>query len=204
MTQPIFSSPASVIILGHAHSGGTYILRLAVRQTITLALGRFKGGKPIAFPAGEYLYVGSALGKGSAGLARRLVRHASRTGQRPPHPIRAHLIACFSPTNPAALLPPTGKRLRWHIDYLLDQPAVDLLGVLAIGSGARLENPLGRWLLADPATFIVEPGLGASDDPGGTHLLGVRAGDGWWAQLPRRLDDAFAERFGPATPSAGS
>lgn len=187
MTQPIFPSPASVIILGRATAGGTYILRLAIRQALTLSFGRFKRGRLITIPAGDCLYVGSALGKGAVGLARRLVRHASRTGERPPHPIRAHLLASFSPANPAALFPPTGKRLRWHIDYLLDQSAVDLVGVIAIGSAARLENSLARLLLADPATFIIEPGLGASDDPGGTHLLGLRAGDGWWAQLAHRL-----------------
>lgn len=187
MAPPNSVYPASILISGQATAGGTYILRLAIRQALTLSFGRFKRGRLIAIPAGECLYVGSALGKGSVGLARRLVRHASRTGERPPHPIRAHLIACFSPANPATLLPRTGKRLRWHIDYLLDQPAVELMGVIALGSGARLESSLARLLLADPATFIIEPGLGAGDDPGGTHLLGVRAGDGWWAQLAYRL-----------------
>lgn len=64
---------------------GTYalLLYLAAPQSTTVgALGQTR------FPAGWYLYLGSALGPG--GLAARLARHRRRDG----------------------------KRLHWHIDYL--------------------------------------------------------------------------------------
>ena len=71
------------------HSG-TYalILHLFSRQTIRVGkLGKFD------FPAGYYVYVGSAFGPG--GLAGRLNRHVRLTQDLPAR-----------------------KRLHWHIDYL--------------------------------------------------------------------------------------
>jgi len=64
---------------GIAHAGatglpcapGTYALRLRLARGATIAIGRL-GTFP--FPAGEYLYVGSALGPG--GLAARVAHHA--------------------------------------------------------------------------------------------------------------------------------
>ena len=164
--------------------GGAYLLRLTVRRPLQVVFGRFRGGRPVAVPAGECLYVGSAM----RGLGRRLVRHATRTGGRPPHPIRAEMLARF----PAAglgedLLPRRGKSLRWHVDYLLDDPAVVLRAALVLRSARRLEASLAGFLQADPHTFPLAPGLGAGDSPGNTHLLGVRAPEAWWASLPETL-----------------
>jgi len=172
-------------ILGEGRPEGAYILRLTVRRPLRVVFGRFRGGRPVAVPAGECLYVGSAMG----GLGRRLVRHATRTDGRPPHPIRAAMLSHF----PAAglgqdLLPRCGKSLRWHVDYLLDDPAVALCAVIVLCSGRRLEAELARLLQADPHTFPLAAGLGASDSPGNTHLLGVRAPETWWASLPETID----------------
>jgi len=83
------------------------------------ALGLF------TFPAGDYVYVGSAKGKGR--LASRLQRHLS------PH-----------------------KKLRWHIDYLLAQPGVN---ILQVETSDRRECP---WNQATAGRILV-PGFGASD-----------------------------------------
>ncbi len=175
---------------GEGATGGAYLLRLTVRRPLRVVFGRFRGGRPVPVPAGECLYVGSAMG----GLGRRLVRHATRTGDRPPHAIRAEMLARF----PAAglgddLLPRRGKSLRWHVDYLLDETAVVLRAVLLLRSPRRLEKPLAHLLQTDPHTFPLAPGLGAGDSPGSTHLLGVRAPETWWASLPERLNTLLEE-----------
>ena len=56
-------------------------VRLAAPRAVVF--GRFRGGQPIAVPAGDIFYVGSALG----GLAARLLRHATRLC---PHRLRLH------------------------------------------------------------------------------------------------------------------
>ncbi len=179
-----------ITVLGDRSPGGTYVLRIRLRQALALVFGRFKGGKEVSLPAGEYLYVGSALSsKGAPTLARRLVRHATRSGERPPHRIRERLIARFSANGPGSgsLLPGREKRLYWHVDYLLDQPSVDLTHVSAVHSSVRREAMIGRVLEEDACTSIVEKGLGASDVHGNTHLLRVEAVEGWWRSLPERL-----------------
>ena len=67
-------------------SKGTYALVLHLECTEEITVGKLG---MFTFPAGYYLYVGSALGPG--GLEARLARHRRR-----------------------------GKKLRWHIDYLLE------------------------------------------------------------------------------------
>jgi Uri superfamily endonuclease len=85
------------------------------------------------------------------------------------------------------------KALRWHVDYLLDHEASDLVAIIALRSPERMETAWGRLLEEDPHTRIVEKGLGAGDAPGRTHLLRVEADEGWWCRLPGRL---FALRLG--------
>ena len=179
-----------ITVLGDRSEGGTYVLRIRLRRALALVFGRFKGGKAISLPAGEYLYVGSALGRrGATALARRLVRHATRSGDKPPHKIRERLIARFTAIGLGSgdLLPKREKRLHWHVDYLLVQPSADLTHVIAIRSNVRLEPMIGRVLEEDPCTSIVEKGLGASDVHGNTHLLRVLGDEGWWRSLPERL-----------------
>lgn len=89
--------------------------------------------------------------------------------------------------------PPAGKKFHWHVDYLVEETAVTLSHVLLFRSPARLEELLGRWLGAQPETFIVVPGLGARDVRGSTHLLGVQAPEAWWDTLPQRFGDERLE-----------
>ena len=168
--------------------GGVYVLRVRLAAPRAVVFGRFRGGQPILMTTGDYLYVGSALG----GLATRLLRHATRSSVRTPalqralpadedrakalnyepHAIRgelaAHLAAAGLPARP-----PAAKRLRWHIDYLLDERDAELIGVWAWRTAEPLESALADWLAAQPGVVPLAAGLGASDDPGRTHLLRV-------------------------------
>ena len=85
------------------------------------------------------------------------------------------------------LLPRRGKTLHWNVDFLLDLPSAELVGISAIRSRKRLEDRLAKRLEEDPHTGIIERGLGANDVPGNTHLLHVNATEAWWASLPNLL-----------------
>jgi hypothetical protein len=155
-----------VDVIGEECQGGTYVLRIHVREPLSMPFGRFRKAKVIDVPAGDCLYIGSALAKkGGVSLARRLVRHASRTGDRPPHAIRERLMACFAEVGLGTgdLRPRKGKHLHWNVDHLLD----------------RRE--------ADPHTHVFEKGLGANDLPGNTNILHVDAGEQWWDELGARV-----------------
>lgn len=199
-----------ITIVGDASLGGTYVLRLHVEQAVAVQFGRFGRGQPITVPAGECLYVGSAM----RGLGARLLRHASRMDADNPHPIRVEMAESFvaaglvkgnvastgstastgsmastgsaSGTRPALSLskwPFPPKHFHWHIDYLLEKPEVELTHVMVLRSRVRLETAVADWLVQDPATFIIALGLGARDNPGSTHLLGIRADETWWVKL---------------------
>jgi Uri superfamily endonuclease len=184
----------SVIALGSDFPGGTYLLRLHVAEPLRLRFGRFQGGKPINVPTGDYLYVGSALAvTGSMRLAPRLLRHATRSANRPPQPIRpalANFLQQIGLLNAPYSLP-RAKKLFWNVDHLLDDLNVTLTHILMIRSPQRLESDLAHLLEADPQTDILEKGLGANDLPGNTHLLRVTAAAGWWQSLPTRLSRRF-------------
>lgn len=178
---------------GSHAQGGVYLLRLTVAEPLDVCFGRFQNGRPIQVAAGDYLYVGSAMAaRGAASLARRLLRHASRQDSLAPHCLRHKMRQLFAEIGlgPTPLLPPTGKKLRWHIDFLLEETAVSLTTIYIIreaGAGPALEAAVARSLLALPEIAPLAAGLGSSDDPGGTHLLRVAAGSGWWAALPDLL-----------------
>lgn len=155
-----------------------------------LRFGRFKKGKLISTPAGEYAYVGSALAeKGATTLARRLVRHATRSGDQRPHCIREMMLRRFAECGLGNenLLPRRGKTLHWNVDFLLDLPSAKLVGVYAIRSRERLEDRLAKQLEGDSHTGVIERGLGANDVPGNTHLLHVSASEAWWESFPDLL-----------------
>ena len=180
----------SSLIIGDESQAGTYILRIRLKKDTALRFGRFKRGKLIALPAGEYAYVGSALSeKGATMLARRLVRHATRSGDQNPHRIRETMLRQFAECGlgDGNLLPQRGKTLHWNVDFLLDLPSAELMGISAIRSRKRLEDRLAKQLEEDPHTGVIERGLGANDVPGNTHLLHVNATEAWWASLPTLL-----------------
>lgn len=183
----------SICIIGGDAQAGTYILRIHLKKNTTLKFGRFKKGKLISLPIGDYVYIGSALSeKGATSLARRLIRHATRSGDKLPHPIREKMINRFIECGlgPRDLLPKHGKTLHWNVDFLLDLPSAELINIFAIRSAERLENRLAKRLEQDPHTEIIEPGLGANDAPGATHLLHIREDKSWWASLTDKVKNA--------------
>ena len=175
--------------------GGAYVLRVELRRTTDLVFGRFKRGKSIRCPAGSYLYTGSAMAQqGSSCLAKRLLRHASRTQGRP-HRIRSKMVKQFPLIGLAdeTIKPPTQKKFRWNIDHLLELETARLAAVYPVRSSVRMEPHIGDLLEVDPKTEIVEEGLGANDRPGSTYLLRLEAEKSWWSELPQRLLDLLIQ-----------
>ncbi|GAB4527796.1 MAG: GIY-YIG nuclease family protein [Anaerolineales bacterium] len=167
---------SAVCWLSAPGSRGAYVLRIAIDRAVRLPVGRFRGGAPLDFSAGVWLYVGSA--RGPDGLARRLLRHAIRR-QGAPHTVLPALVEAFD------RMPPVEKRLHWHVDYLLECPQADLEAVYLLAEpDAPLESALVRRLAALPEVSAPFRGLGAGDDPGGTHLLMVDAPPVWWSGFP--------------------
>ena len=176
----------NAVIIGDDSRAGTYVLRVHLREDTSLQFGRFKKGKLISLPAGDYAYVGSALSeKGATSLARRLVRHATRSGDKLPHGIREKMVERFAECGlgDGNLLPKQGKTLFWNVDFLLDLDAAEIEGFSAIRSPERLEDRLAKKLEQDSHTQVIERGLGANDVPGNTHLLRVCADEPWWRSL---------------------
>jgi len=161
---------------GDTSQRGAYLLWMHAREETAVSFGRFHGGRPVVVAPGWYAYVGSAMGRsGATALAGRLLRHATRAGGRPPHAIREAMMRAFAAAGLGnrPLRPPPLKRLHWHVDYLLDESAVELEQVIVIRAEARLESALARQLAALPGASPLLPGLGAADTPGETHLLRV-------------------------------
>ncbi len=176
--------------MGGDSQAGSYLLCIQVSEDLSLSFGRFNRGKEIAVPTGEYVYIGSALAsKGSVSLGRRLVRHATRSGTKPPHAIRAVMLEVFQLIGLGSgdLRLKGAKRLFWNMDHLLDHEAVEITGVFVLRSETRLERELGQFLEQEPCTQILERGLGANDVPGNTHLLRAEADEAWWLALPEKL-----------------
>ena len=194
---------SGIIIWGERAQSGAYVLRICVEEPRTVSFGRYGGGRPISVPAGHVLYVGSAMGsRGSTTLARRLLRHTTRSGGRPPHPMRALLLRRFRQVGlgPDDLHPPTAKRLHWHVDYLLEEPAVTVDAVLAIRSSRRYEGLLADLLARSPHTEKIVAGLGATDVPGRTHLMRLDGGKGAWRDVLKMLRDEILNEQDDANP----
>ena len=88
---------------------------------------------------------------------------------------------------PVGLHPPLHKKLRWHVDFLLDDESANLQHIYLLRSARRLEHELAEMLLGDPASSIIAPGLGAQDHRGSTHLFRISAEEAWWSGLSAKL-----------------
>ena len=160
-------------IFGNKYLMGSYILLIRVSSPFKLAFGRFQQGKLFTISKGNYLYIGSALGKSGAPLARRLLRHASRSGEKHHHEIRTAMRTLFSKNDLIATfaIKPSKKQLRWHIDYLLDQPEAEITHIVIIRSPERLEHKISELLEPLEETSALASRLGAQDTRNSTHLL---------------------------------
>jgi Uri superfamily endonuclease len=163
-------------IFGDNYPRGSYILFLNVSKPIRLSFGKFQGGRLLDVPEGEYLYIGSALGGGKADnpLAKRLVRHASRSGNRAPQQIQTTLRLLFEPgKSDKKADTPLHKKPHWHIDYLLDCPETEITHIVIIQSPLRLEPLLCSFICALDAAEPLAKRLGAQDTKNSTHLLKI-------------------------------
>jgi len=108
----------------------TYQLLIDVSQPLTCVVGRLG---EFAFPAGRYVYTGSAR----RAFEARVARHCTRGG----------------------------KTLRWHIDYLLEAPGVNVVEVIR---SRRAECALNKAVDGS----VLTAGFGASDCRAGcgSHL----------------------------------
>jgi HEAT repeat protein/Uri superfamily endonuclease len=129
---------------------GTYVLVLRLDTPQIISVGRLG---EVEFPAGWYLYVGSAHGAG--GLQARLARHRRRLGGE--------------------------KRAHWHVDHLREHAAWH--GAWTRTSDRRLECAWAGALRRLPGAEIVARGFGASDCSCPAHLVCVPVlpDDGWFA-----------------------
>lgn len=154
---------------------GSYLLIIHLSKPAELAFGRFQKGKLFSLPQGDYLYIGSALGgrTNNAPLARRVIRHTSRTGNKPHHRIRETTKNLFSEKKVTGNKEITlsAKKLRWHIDYLLDLPEAEITHIVIIGSPLRIEHKLSALLGSLDETSPVAHRLGAQDTKNSTHIL---------------------------------
>ena len=129
--NPVSEFPAS----------GIYALLLFVSREVTLTVGKL--GKH-RFPRGYYVYTGSALGKGAAGLKHRIARHLRK--QKPRF---------------------------WHIDYLLADENVSVEAVIAAEASENMECKLNSHIKGTEGAEVPVKGFGASDcrKNCGSHLL---------------------------------
>lgn len=129
---------------------GTYVLALWLKAPADISIGRLG---VFRFPAGWYLYTGSAFGPG--GLRARLARHQRRFA--------------------------SGKRAHWHVDYLRERAVWG--GAWCSSAARRLECTWAAALQRLPGARIVVPGFGASDCRCLSHLVHVLAlpGEDWFA-----------------------
>lgn len=86
------------------------------------------------FPAGYYTYTGSALGRGALSLRGRVGRHFKR-----------------------------GKRLCWHIDFLLNSRATKILGVVVSDTKLPKECQVSSFLEKVRGAMVVVRGFGSKD-----------------------------------------
>lgn len=185
----------SVVVLDDGRSttaGGVYVLRIRVDRPVAVVFGGFHGGEPIHVDVGEYAYTGSArAARGPSSLSSRLIRHATRSAG-PPHAIRDELVREFDRLGTWNGRIPSGKKLFWNVDHLLERDEAHFAGVVALRSSDRLEGCVARFVEDEPCTSHVVKGLGANDAPGNTHLLRVDADEAWWRRLPERLPTVVA------------
>ena len=183
-----------IVVLGSGPWAGAYLLKINLVTALSVRFGSFMRGAPLALAPGHLVYVGSAQGRGAPLLAR-VRRHLTRTASQPPQPLWPEWQAFLARQN-VRLGKQSAKRLRWHIDYLLDDPAAQITQVVLLPASQPIEQPLAAHLEAMACTTAPVTGLGASDHPGHTHLLGWHGSTEDWQSLLATLS-VLAEKAEP-------
>jgi Uri superfamily endonuclease len=119
---------------------GAYALVLRISQPLNTNVGSLGA---LQFESGIWVYIGSAMGKGSTSLENRLKRHFS-----------------------------SKKTIFWHIDWLLASGAIPLTAIWT-KSSEKIECQLSEALIKSPVFESGPKGFGASDcrRSCGTHLF---------------------------------
>jgi len=133
------SEPLSWSYASFPSKPGTYALVLELNPATEIVVGKL--GRA-TFPAGFYIYVGSALGSG--GLASRLDRHAKSTTS-------------------------VGWRAWWHIDYL--RHYTKTIEVWSVQHVLRREHVWAALIEKMPEVSVTMPGFGSTDCGCPTHLF---------------------------------
>ncbi len=184
-------------IFGNKYRMGSYIILTRVGAPSRVAFGRFRKGEFLTIPEGSYLYIGSALGtsKNGASLAARVLRHATRSDDRAPHSIRVGLLKILKNEGIATenTTAPPAKKVRWHIDYLLDLPQAEISHILLIRSPIRLENQLSELLESIEESSLLAPRLGAQDTRNSTHILRISDEKSILKLLAQKIPGMIAE-----------
>ena len=127
---------------------GAYLLIAEVKQKeLILKIGAL--GK-LTFKKGFFCYVGSAMGKSSTSLEKRIFRHIKTS---------------FRPSGTEIVLP----KIHWHIDYFLSDRAVKLVKIAMIPSQIKEECSIAQQIFSSQPCNIVR-GFGSSDCRCDGHL----------------------------------
>ena len=184
-------------LFGNNHRMGSYLLLIHLSKSVELAFGMFRKGKLFTIPEGDYIYIGSALGKNRSGspLARRVIRHTSRSGGKKHHRIRDTMLNLFSEKKIilSREINPSAKKIRWHIDYLLDLSEAEITHIVLIRSPMRIEQKLSELLEKLEETSLIAPRLGAQDTRNSTHILKLSNRKRILEVLHARVPDMIAE-----------
>jgi Uri superfamily endonuclease len=127
---------------------GTYALLMTLEEPAALQIGHLGY---FSFPAGDYVYLGSAHGSG--GLRARLLHHIGMGAQQNTVAPKNRILHTASFSEP-----------HWHIDYLYR--SAQMRGIIyAIDHpiAPRLECAWSNALASSPGAVIPVPGFGASD-----------------------------------------
>ncbi len=161
---------------------GAYVLHIDVVKSIAVRAGRYNGGGPIHLHKGRYLYVGSAMGNANGlYLPKRLLRHSRRSRAGHEHACYTILRSHFVDLNidERRLVHSSIKKLRWNIDYVLDNEAVELSAVTYVQSMDRLENIIVEQLEQNESASAPYLGFGAHDHPGHSHFFALTSNFDW-------------------------
>lgn len=175
---------------------GAYALHLRFQRRSLVRIGQYNHGKPIELDEGHYVYIGSAMGSGRGlHLPKRLIRHATRSNVRMPHPVHDLLIRHFMAFGLGRdrLSTRSPKRLHWNIDYVLDDNDAELVDIFYVRNERRLEHDLVRILERLPATVAPFPGLGAHDHPGHSHFFCLTSGARTWSTVCGALHKSIGQ-----------
>ena len=178
-------SGSQFTIFGNKYTMGSYILFIRISSSFQLAFGRFQQSRIFSIPEGDFLYIGSALGRTGNPLARRLIRHTSRSGGKNPHKIREAIVTLFSKDDASqkCSIKAAQKKLHWHIDYLLEHAEAEISHIVIIRNPERIEHNLSEFLASVQETTQLAPRLGAQDTRNSTHILSITDRQGILEQL---------------------